>query len=179
MPFTKSELVDALHKAHDSATWLDNIHYQMLKHLPDSASSVRQIFNDLWNSGNFPKSWCEATVIPLPKPSKELMESTSYRPITLTSCLCKTFDRMVNERLVYYLESNGIINRCQSGFRKHRGTVGQLVCFESFKGETLVKWEHAVAILFDLEKGYDMTWRYGMMQVAFETGLAAIYPKRK
>jgi len=51
MPFTKSELVDALRKAHDSATGPDNIHYQMLKHLPDPASSVLlQIFNDLWKS---------------------------------------------------------------------------------------------------------------------------------
>jgi len=65
MPFTKSELVDALHRAHDLATGPDSIHYQMLKHLPDSASSVLlQIFNNLCNSGNFPKSWCEATVIP-------------------------------------------------------------------------------------------------------------------
>jgi len=96
------------------------------------------------------------------------MEPTSYCPIALTSCLYKTFERMVNERLVYYLESNGIINKYQSGFRKHRGTVDQLVCFESFLRETFVKGEHAVAIFFDLEKAYDMTWRYGIMQDLFD-----------
>ncbi len=111
MPFTKSELVDALRKAYDSATGPENIHDQMLKHMPESASSVLlQIFNDLWKSGNFPESWCEATVIPIPKPGKDPMEPTSYRPIALTNCLCKTFERMVTERLAYFLESNGIRN---------------------------------------------------------------------
>jgi len=129
MPFTKSELVDALHKAHDSATGPDN---QMLKRLPDSASSVLlQIFNNLWISGNFPKSWCEATVIPFLNPAKIQWNSTvstnSYNEQSL-----QDVERMVNDRLVYYRELNGIINIYQSGFRKHRGTVDQLVCFESF-----------------------------------------------
>ena len=37
LPFSLSELQKAIHKAHDSATGPDNIHYQMLKHLPATA----------------------------------------------------------------------------------------------------------------------------------------------
>ena len=37
-----------------------------------------------------PESWRLATVIPIPKPGKDHAEPTNYRPIALTSCLCKT-----------------------------------------------------------------------------------------
>ena len=37
VPFTASKLLDALHKSHDTAAGPDDIHYQILKHLPDNA----------------------------------------------------------------------------------------------------------------------------------------------
>ena len=44
-----TELKTALHKAHDSAAGPENIHYQMLKCMPDSAqSTLLRVFNDLW-----------------------------------------------------------------------------------------------------------------------------------
>ena len=52
----------------------------------------------------FPESWRLATVIPIPKPNKDHAEPKNYRPIALTSCLCKTLERMINKRLVWYLE---------------------------------------------------------------------------
>ena len=34
LPFTSSELLDALHKSHDTATGPDDIHYQILNSYP-------------------------------------------------------------------------------------------------------------------------------------------------
>ena len=60
-----NELHAAIHKAHDSATGPDHIHYQMLKNLPGSAlDTLLQFFNDSWITGNFPSAWSEATIIP-------------------------------------------------------------------------------------------------------------------
>ena len=103
--FSLSELKDALSKAHDSSPGPDDIHYQFLKHLPDtSLSFFLKTFNDIWETGNVPKSWKEATIIPIPKPGKDNTNPNNYRPIALTSCICKTLERMINERLVWYLE---------------------------------------------------------------------------
>ena len=58
----------------------------------------------MWETGNFPESWELATIMPIPNPGKDHTEPTNYRPIALTSCLCKTLERMINARLVWYLE---------------------------------------------------------------------------
>ena len=53
--FTIRELCDVLKKSHDTATGPDEIHYQLLKHLPrDSLTVLLDIFNDIWASGEIP-----------------------------------------------------------------------------------------------------------------------------
>ena len=46
------------------------------------------------------------TIIPIPKPGKDPAEPNNYRPIALTSCLCKALERMINKRLTWFLESD-------------------------------------------------------------------------
>ena len=64
---------------------------------------VLDIFNNIWATGETPACWKEATVIPIPKPGKDAKNPSNYRPISLTSCLCKTMERMINKRLVWFL----------------------------------------------------------------------------
>ena len=71
-------------------------------------------------------------MIPIPKPGKDPMNPTNYRPIALTSCICKTMERMINRRLVWYLESHKLITSVQGGIRFRRSTVDHLVRFETF-----------------------------------------------
>ena len=65
---------------------------------------------------DFPTSWKTAIIIPVTKPGKVFSDPGSYRPIALTSCLCKTMERMVNSRLTWYLELHMVITEFQSGF---------------------------------------------------------------
>ena len=176
-PFSLSELEDALSKAHDSSPGPDDIHYQFLKHLPDTSLSVLlKTFNDIWETGNVPKSWKEATIILIPKPGKDKSNPNNYRSIALTSCICKTLERMINERLVCYLEKNNIITEFQSGFRHQRSTNDHLVRLETFIREAFIKKEHLVAVFFDLEKAYETTWKYGIMNDLQEIGLKGRLP---
>ena len=100
-PFLLNELREALNKSNETATGPDGVYYQFLTHLPlDCLKILPQIFNTIWLSGIIPSSWKEAIVVPNPKPNRDLSDPTNYRPIALTSCLCKTTERMVNDRLV-------------------------------------------------------------------------------
>ena len=112
----------------------------------------------------------------IPKPGKDPAEPNNYRPIALTSCLCKTLERMINKRLTWFLESNNHISRFQSGFRSDRSTTDNLVRLETFIRDAFIKKEHVVAVFFDLEKVYDTTWRYGILKDIHKLGLRGRLP---
>ena len=77
----------------------------MIKILPpETLMHLLDIYNKIWEEGKIPKTWKHATIIPLLKEGKDPKDVRSYRPIALTNILCKIFERMVNKRLVWYLE---------------------------------------------------------------------------
>ena len=142
-------VVEAIQLSHDSATDPDEIHYQMLKHLPDtSLETLLNIFIYIWTTGEFPDDWQYATIFPIPKPGKNPAEPNNYRPIALTSCLCKTIERMINKRLTWFLESNNHKIWFQSGFRSDPFTTDNLVRLETFIRDAFIKKEHVVAVFF-------------------------------
>ena len=51
---------------------------------------------------------------------------------------------MINKRLTWYLESNNLISKFQSGFRAERGTNDNLVRLETFIPDAFIKREHVV-----------------------------------
>ena len=175
--FSLTELKHALEKSRDTSPGLDLIHYQILKHLPDESLSVLlTIFNYIWQTQDFPTIWKTALIIPIQKPGKIASDPKSYRPISLTSCICKTFERMVNRRLVWYIERNQILTAFQSGFRKQRSTTDHLVRLESFIRESFILNQHVISVFFYLEKAYDTTWKYGIMKDLYDAGLRGHLP---
>ena len=164
-PFSIDELRAALGEAHDTDPGPDQIHYQILKHLPEaSLQCLLKVFNNIWETGEFPPSWRRATIIPTAKPGKDSKDPNNYRPIALTSCVCKTMEPMINDRLVWYLESSSLITEALSGFRKTQSTMDHLVRFDTFVRERFLNREYVVSIFLDLEKAYDTTWKYGIMK---------------
>ena len=173
--FTVKELRKALNKCHDTAVGCDDIHYQFFKHLPfRSLDSLLRIFSQIWHTGILPDSWKKAIVIPVPKQGKDSTNPANYRTIALTSCICKTMERMVNDRLVWFLEKNKLIATVQSGFRKQRCTLDHFVRFETFIREAFIKKEHVVSVFFELESAYDTTWKYGIMNDLDDFGIREV-----
>ena len=172
------ELRRSLKRSSDTAVRPDKIHYQFLKHLPESSLRVLlRAFNKIWQTGQIPSSWQEATIIiPIPKPGKDHSNPTNYRPIALTSCICKTMERMVNDRVVWTLERECLISEYQCGFRRGRSTLDHLVRFETFLRKAFIRKQHAITVFFDLEKVYDMTWWYGIMRDLYDLGIRGRLP---
>ena len=93
LPFSLTELKQALQKSKDSATGLDGVHYQLLTHLPDKTLCLLlHVYNKIWESGSFPSWWREAAIIPIPKHGIDTSNPRKYRPVALTNCLVKRWN---------------------------------------------------------------------------------------
>ena len=148
-----------------------------MKNLPNETLSLLLIIiNEYWTSQTFPESWREALLLPIPKPGKDRQNPSNFRPIALTSCICKTVERMVNERLIHFLEKNNILTKFQAGFRTERCTLDQLVRLDTFIKDAFAAGDHVVAVFFDLAKAYDTTWKYGIMKDLHTMGLRGNLP---
>ena len=170
--FSLGELKQALDPAKDTAPGPDDITNAIIKLLPDSTLKVLlAIINKMWRTGDFPEEWRLATIIPIPKPDKDHAKPESFRPISLTSCLCKLVERMVNNRLIWFLEKNGLLSDCQSGARKNRSTLDQLIRLDTYVREALAKRQHCVSVFFDIEKAYDTSWKYGVIRDLYDMGI--------
>ncbi|OOZ37989.1 hypothetical protein BOW52_09705 [Solemya elarraichensis gill symbiont] len=78
---------------------------------------------------------------------------------------------MINDRLVWFLESNNLLTNIQCGFRQGRSTIDHLVRLENYIRDAFLKKEHVVTVFFDLEKAYETTWQYGILKDLFDFGL--------
>ena len=89
--FKMCELENALDMVHTSPGE-DKINYQMIEKCNnDSKIYLLDIFNKFWIDSFFSVEWQHSIIIPIIKPRKDHNQSDNYRPIALTSCLCKLF----------------------------------------------------------------------------------------
>ena len=172
-----SELKEAIQKSHYSAVGPDEIHSEFLRQFPSkSLKYLLTALNNIWKNSKFSVSWKLATIIRIPKPGKNNLYMSKYCPIALTNCLCKTIERMVNKRLVLFIKSNNLFTNFQCIFRSRRSTMDHVVRLETSLQEAIIQKQHLVAIFFDLEKAYETTWRYGIMNDLYNMGLKGRLP---
>ena len=106
----------------------DEIPPRFLKELgPGAAELLLVIFNQSWESGFCPHYWRDAEIVPLLKKGKPASNPESYRPVSLTSCLAKTMERMIASRLSFLAERAGWWCEDQAGFRKFRSCEDQVL----------------------------------------------------
>jgi len=175
--FSMPELERALESCSDTAPGLDNVNYKMINSLPAAVKKhILNIFNRIYREGYFPRQWKESVIIPIPKPEKNHADPTNYRPISLTSNLGKTLERMINNRLLDFLDTVPGFGNVQAGGRRRRSTIDHLVRLESAIRKAFINNEHMISIFFDLEKAYDTTWRHGILLDLLKLGLKGRLP---
>ena len=168
--FSMKELKTALNSKKNSAPGADTIHYEMIKQLPEKEKfTILKLMNRSWDEGKLPEQWKEATIIPLLKPNKDPNNPQSYRPISLTSAICKTMETMVNNRAKKILDNK--ISDTQSGFRNNRSTIDQLTRLESAIREGQLTNKNVIAVFLDLKKAFDLMWKKGVILKLSEFGI--------
>ena len=176
-PFSTKEFHHALMSTSESAPGQDLMTYSMIKNCHTTMhQAILNSFNKIFSEETFPEKWKTAIIIPIPKPNKDSTLPKNYRPIALINCLTKLFERMVNLRMMWFLETNNIICRQQSGFRRNRGTTDNIAQLEQDLNNAISHRSHTIAVFFDLAKAYDSAWRYGIVKRMYEAGLRGHLP---
>ncbi|MCG8113581.1 MAG: reverse transcriptase domain-containing protein, partial [Candidatus Thiodiazotropha taylori] len=119
-----------------------------------------------------PIKWKQAEVKFIRKSGKKSYHDPSaYRPISLTSYLCKCLERIITSRLYGFVEHFKLLDKEQEGFRRFRGTQDALLRITQDIFNGFNKHEHTAALFIDIEKAYDSVWRDGLMMKLKDMGI--------
>ena len=84
------------------------------------------IFRNSVESGNIPTQCKEARLSAIHKKGNKKLAS-NYRPVSITSALCRILEKLVRNQIVEYMQSEKLFSHLQFGFLKGRSTSLQLL----------------------------------------------------
>ena len=181
-PFSPAEfLVAASNLSFSTATGPDKVAYLMLKHLPRSGMDfLLHIFNLSWTSHSFPSIWKTSSIIPIHKMGKLLDSPASFRPISLTSCVSKLFERIILSRLLFFPESNSILSPRQAGLCSGRSTLDQILYLSQSISNGFNKLRpgsRTILFTIDFSKAFDSVWYPALFHRLISVGLPPCYAR--
>jgi exonuclease III/ribonuclease HI len=171
--FSLQELQRAINQLKDhSSPGLDNISYELIKKLPRKGQKLLcKLYNLIWSTGILPPAWKHSIILPFPKKDKDPSNPTSYRPISLTSTLCKLMEKLVTNRLTWHMEKNNLLTNIQSGFRQNRNTMDHVIRLSDTINKYINNNGYTLGVFLDFEKAYDMVWRPGLLHKLQKFGI--------
>ena len=110
--------------------------------------------------------WKKANIILILKPKKDKQHPSSYRPISLLSCLGKLLEKIIKQRLMLEIERRKILPQHQAGFRPGKSTIYNIVRLERYAQGQLrrpILRRHSAVILFDIKAAFDSVWHDGLI----------------
>ena len=116
---------------------------------------LSSIFEVSYVTGQLPKQWLEAVVVPIHKKGSQTSVE-NYRPISLCSVIGKLMESIINSFIVNHLSEHKLLCSQQFGFQKSKSCALQLV-------DSLNCW----TILLDQKKSVDVV--YIDFQKAFDS----------
>ena len=137
----------------NKAQGADNIHGKVLKQCSVTLSiPLALLFNICYSTGCIPADWKLANIVPVHKKGSKA-EVTNYRPISLTSIIMKTFERIIRDDLIRRCDH--LIDSRQHGFMLEKSCTTQLVSFCDSLALSLNENIRTDVVYFDFQKAFD------------------------
>lgn len=139
----------------DSAPGWDNIPICFLKLARHEVVPViTHLGNICFRTGIFPTALKASIITPVYK-GGERDDVSNYRPISVLSAISKILEKMVNGRLLNYLNKFNIISPSQFGFRQGVSTEDAVTALTTLVTEQLDKGNRCLSVFIDLKKAFD------------------------
>ena len=149
----------------------DSIHPAFLKHGGTTLyTALRTLFAYSYQHSVIPLQWTRSVIIPIYKDG-DVTEANSYRPISLTSCVMRTMEHLVLDRLMPHIDT--ILHPHQYGFRPQHSTSNAIYHMLGDLQDTLRHDKKAAVpvVFIDLKKAFDRVWHDGLMDVLQQHGV--------
>ena len=120
--FSENDILNILNKLKtDKSPGPDELLPRLLSEVKNEvAYPLYLLFRRSLNESSIPTEWKRANVCPI----FDLAEN--YRPVSLTSQVCKVFETLIRDTLVKHLEGNKLIHDSQHGFHAGRSCLTNL-----------------------------------------------------
>ena len=118
------------------------------------ALPLAALFNLFLKNGKVPSVFREGYVIPLPKKAP-YSDPGNYRPITITSQVCRVNERIIATHLLDFCIKKKIIPDCQFGFRPQRSTTLQIALCRERWFQALERNQCVDVVYLDFAKAFD------------------------
>ncbi len=170
---TPSEVENAIDSLKtNSSPGPDNVLPIMVKKAKDALVPIlTDIFQCCWHEGSVPSIWKEDHRVFIPKPDIDPHIEKALRALSLTPIIGKSFERIVTNRLVWWLETNFQIPDNLFAYRKCRGVVQALLTLICNIRKGFANNEYTVAAMVDLHAAFDTVWRKGIMHKLYNMGI--------
>ena len=154
---TDDEIIASVKSIHSNRSpGPDGICIEMIKStLNEVLPFLNVLFNEVYESGNFPPSWCESIICPIHK-SGSIMDPANFRGISLISSISKIFTNVLTFRLQTWAESNNVIDESQAGFRKQYSTINNIFSLQALIQKYLCRTRGRFYCIFvDFRRAFD------------------------
>ena len=133
----------------------DRMYPRVLCEVADMISyPLKLIFEQSLIKGSLPSDWKSSYIAPIYKKGKKSC-ANNYRPVSITSVVCKIFETIFRDHIMDYFLTNGLFNNKQYGFIKGRSTVSQLIKMLDEWTDLLEDGGQIDTVYTDLEKAFD------------------------
>ena len=116
---------------------------------------MEKIFKLSLSSGECPEDWRSANVTPIHKKG-DRTDPSNYRPVSLTSQVCKVLESIVRKHILKHLEANNILSDKQHGFREGRSCLTNLLEQVENWTEILDQNDGIDVAYLDFRKAFDL-----------------------
>ena len=133
----------------------DQIESRVLKECAKEVAPILcQIYRKSMDDAEVPQLWKEANIVPIHKSgSKAIM--ANFRPVALTSVMCKVLEKIVCSAIMSFLTTNGLLSEQQHGFVRGRSCqTNILLCLERWT-EIIDNGNWVDVAYFDYAKAFD------------------------
>lgn len=133
----------------------DGVHPRVLRELSATlAVPLVLIFKTSLRTGRLPEIWKKASVSAIYKKGSK-KEPGNYRPVSLTSVVCKVMETLVKDWIQDHFRRNNLLSESQYGFISGRSTTLQLLKVMEDWSEAIDSGDQVDVVYFDFAKAFD------------------------